>query len=169
MRRDARYHDAARLYCHQRVTVIAELARRCNLNPIRLGLVRRDDKWDEFVNNLAGKSMTSVFTRPPVIERSEEQVKLMKQEVADQVLLVEKLRTQRDRITAQLEGYTPGTKQYTGALQALAVVRREIEAMTGLDDAKAELSSFRGDRMKKVKGGESSAGEIVDLSLVPTP
>lgn len=162
-KRDGRYHDAARLYIHQRKTNLAELSKLTGLAANFLRKIRHEDDWDGFVDKLASRSLTSVFSCTALVDRAEGQMKLMKQEVEDQAAMVEKLRTERGKVLEVIATGSPGTKAYSAALSSLALIRKELEGITGLDDMKSEVSALRLERMKKQPAAQQSAGIIIDL------
>lgn len=148
-KRSSKVRQVALLYIHERVRTVKEAAERVGMNAAHLARIAKADDWDGFAARLAQANTTSVFKDATIRRiRSDEQLKLMKQECEDQVALVEKLRSSRDELVEALKITKPGTKPYASILSSLRLVRQEIEAICGLDVWRDEESFARKSAIK---------------------
>ena len=131
------YRAACIFYIHQNMG-IQDIARLCAIDATHLELVRREDKWDGFKQELMqlGKPSTLSTVVNHDISLVEEEQKRRMDSLPD-------LRTEEERTLAHLKMCQSGSAVYTRTLSALKSVRDLIADVTGLSSYLSEQSAAR--------------------------
>lgn len=135
MKRDGKYQDAARLYIHQRVTNLAEVARLVGLpNSIHLVRVKNKDDWDGFTATIATNTLSSVWGDLGVLSGwHPERLAEVRAERERQIALIPKLRDEIERVGLVIPTLDVGTKAHSAACSALKVLGSLLADYSGLE------------------------------------
>lgn len=140
-------------------------------NVAHLREVKREDKWDDFVAQLASRTMVSVWGEGSVMASLHaEDWELVKSERKQQVEMIPRLEAQREKLLAALPMLEVGSKAYVGAMGSLRHVTAMLADFTGLErwvswvEFQAKESYKQKDRPPpKMDDTKVARGTVVDL------
>lgn len=164
-KRDGKYHDAARLYIHQRVTNLHEIARMCGMsNSIHLTRVKNQDKWDDFVAAIASNTLSSVWGDLGALHGwHPERLAEVKAERERQIATIPTLRAEVRRIEQSIPSLDIGSKSHSSACSSLRTLSALLAEFSGLErwfDALKEMQK----REQPAGEQRETRGVLIDLS-----
>lgn len=163
-KRDGKYHDAARLYIHQRVTNLHEIARMVGLpNSVHLTRVKNQDKWDDFVAAIATNTLSSVWGDLGALHGwHPERLAEVRAERERQLAALPRIRDEVGRVEAAIPGLEIGSKAHSAACSSLRVLSALLADFSGLErwlDAVKETQK----RAQPAGNERETRGVLIDL------
>lgn len=162
--RDGKYQDAARLYIHQRMTNLNEVARTVGLpNAVHLVRVKNKDKWDDFVATIATNTLSSVWGDLGALAGwHPERLHEVRMERERQLAAIPNLRDELARVELALRELEIGSKAYASACSSLRVLSSLLAEFSGLERwLKAVQDAEK--RPQPVGDARETRGVVIDL------